>query len=167
MAKGRPPELVFDPAHLGPVAQAAVTVDERGRIQLPRKIVSPLTWIEKTPTEALAVLAEPGVVRFHSWKDAAPVVLEKRSQLIDRARTEPAALELLRLLEDRYKRFQIPTGARPTLTSEMILHLKLPSDQESSIFVWRIENVLELNSIEFRNSNRNIEELDELADLPA
>jgi hypothetical protein len=166
MPKGRPPELVLDPNNPGPAAQAAIALDERGRVQLPRKIIDPLAWISKnSTTETLAVFANPGVIRLHSWAKAAPAILEKRQQLIEHSPHEDAALEMLRALEDRYKRFQIPFGARPTLTNEMLVHLGLPLDEPSSVYVWRVNDVLEFNSIEYRNTKRDAE-WDRLADLP-
>ncbi len=166
MPKGRPPDLLFDPDHLGPAIQVAAHVDDRGRLQLPRKIVGTLAWISKSSTtDALAVLTVPGVIRLHPWQDAAPAVLERRRQLIQQAAREPAALEMLRTLEDRYKRFQIPLGARPTLTSEMILHLGASPFTPTPIYVWRLENIIELTSIVYRNQPRDVNRVG-LADFP-
>jgi hypothetical protein len=149
MAKGRPPDLLLDPDNPGPVVQAVVHVDERGRFQLPSKLIG--GWITKAATTyALAVLTEPGKVRLHPWDDAGELVLRKRRELIQQAATDFAAMELLRALEDRYKRFQIPLGARPTLTPEMISHLGLVPLASVPIYAWRIQNVVELNSASYR-----------------
>ena len=165
MAKGRPSDLVFDPEHPGPVVQAAVHVDDRGRLQLPKKIIENLGWISKTRTSfALAVLGEPGVVRLHSWEMATAVV-QRRRELIQQAATEPAAIDLLRALEDRYKQFQIPLGARPTLTSEMILHLGLAPFTPISIYVWRVQSVVELSSSAHRMKQLDAD-WDAISDLP-
>lgn len=166
MPKGRPPDLVFDPEYPGPVAQAVAYVDDRGRIQLPKKIIGGLNWIAKDrTTDALVVLTEPDVVRLRSWDDGANLVLQRRRQLIERAHSEPAAIDLLRALEDRYKRFQIPSGARPTLTTDMILHLGLSPFTPVSIYVWRILNVVELNSSAHRAKELEVD-WEELGDLP-
>jgi hypothetical protein len=166
MAKGRPPEPIFDPEQPGPLVQAAIHVDDRGRIQLPQKIIGPLDWIKRTTTtEALAVLISPGLIRLHSWQDAAPAILERRRQLIQQAAHEPNATDMLRSLEDRYKRFQIPLGARPTLTFEMILHLGISPFAPTSIYVWRVETVIELNSVSYRREQLRVS-WEDLEDLP-
>jgi hypothetical protein len=149
MAKGRPVELSLDPENPGPVIQSVVYVDDRGRFQLPSRILG--GWITKSATTyALAVLTEPGKIKLHPWNEAGELVLLKRRELIQQASSDETALELLRALEDRYKRFQIPIGARPTLTSEMASHLGLAPLAPISLYAWRIQNILELHSVNLR-----------------
>jgi hypothetical protein len=164
MAKGRPPELFLDPGTPGPVAQSVVYVDERGRFQLPSRVLG--GWISRSSASyALAVLTELGKIRLHRWNDAGEMVLQRRRELIQQASSDDAAIEQLRALEDRYKRFQIPTDARPTLTSEMISHLGLIPAAAVPLYVWRIHEVLELNSVQYRVKELEVD-WDALRELP-
>ena len=166
MGKGRPPELTLDPLRPGPVVQAVATVDTRGRVQFPRKLLSRVPWLRSdASTEALAVLSHPGVVRLYSWAKAAPALLEKRDRLIQQANSDSSAVEMLRVLEDRYKRFQMPLGGRPTLTPEMVAHLGLTAQNGEHLYLWKIGDVLELNSVTYRNLDRQ-RDWNEFEDLP-
>jgi hypothetical protein len=145
------------------VRQAVANLDARGRVKFPAKIVEGLTWLGGHDT--LAVLAVPGMIRLHPWKNAGEVVLWRRRELIERAKLEPATFEILRALDDRYKRFSIPPSLRPTLTHEMILHLGLLPSVPASIYVWRLADTLELNSASHRSQGLDTE-WEEFSDLP-
>jgi hypothetical protein len=164
MAKGRPPELFLDPEGPGPVVQSVVSVDDRGRFQLPSRVLG--GWITKgAATFALAVLTEPGRVTLHAWKPAGSLVLQRRRELIEQASLDEATIEILRALEDRYKRFQIPISARPTLTAEMISHLGFALNNNAPLYVWRIRDIIELNSASYRVKELGVD-WEVLADLP-
>lgn len=151
MAKGRPPELPLDPEVPGPITQTVVHIDDRGRVQLPAKFLQ--GW--ERPSFALAVLAEPGKLRLLRWVDAGPAVLAKRRELIERATRDPLTLEILRALEDRYKRLHIPADCRPTLTAEMIAHLGV--SLLADIYAWRVDQLIDLNSRETRLKELDVE----------
>src|SRR6266498_2290493 len=114
MSRGRLTGQPFDPEDTGPIYQAVANVDDRGRVKLPAGIVEGVTWLRGHDT--LAVLAVPGLVRLHPWAIDGEAVLRRRRELSKRAKSEPATFEILRALEDRYKRFRIPPSVRPTLT---------------------------------------------------
>jgi hypothetical protein len=166
MSRGRPPDLPLDPANAGPAYQAVANIDDRGRIQLPLKIVTLMEWVSRIRAcDALVVLDDPGRITLHPWANFGEQVVRRRLELIERAKIESAALEPLRALEDRYKRIRIPSGSRPTLSAEMILHLGMPLDTPSSIYMWAIAQVIELNSIAHRTKGL-ARDWEELADLP-
>jgi hypothetical protein len=71
----------------------------------------------------------------------------------------------LRALEDRYKRFQIPIDGRPTLSDELLVHLGLSPSESNFIYVWRVQETLEFNSVSFRNKDHD-QDWEALADLP-
>jgi hypothetical protein len=154
------------PAKLGCMPTAVATikprVDDRGRILLPSKILT--QWSPTgVPAVALAILMYPGLITFHVWQTVGHLVEEKRKNLSVRAAYEPSVLAILKALEDRYKRFQIPSDGRPTLTSEMIAHLGItpPAD----VYVWRVQDVVELTSVEYRLEQLRLD-YEELQDLP-
>jgi len=61
MSRGRPPDLPLDPANAGPAYQAVANIDDRGRIQLPLKIVTLMEWISRIRAcDALVVLDDQG-----------------------------------------------------------------------------------------------------------
>lgn len=166
MQRGRPPEPILDDQNIGPITQTAAQIDERGRIQIPVKIAGLVDWLApRKACDALAVLEELGLIRLYPWDKFGERVIQTRSQLIERAVTDPTALEPLRALEDRYKRVRIPVDLRLTLSSEMISHLGLTLSVPSLIYVWRVTQFLELISMPHRIKNLTID-LADLDDLP-
>jgi len=163
MPRGTPTDQLLDPENPGPVDQSVAHVDERGRIKLPAKIVGGVRWIGVS--DALAVLDVPGLIRLISWPAGGELVAQRRRELIEQAESEPALLEVLRALEDRYKRFGISPSARPTLTPEMIMHLGLLPATPVSIYVWRIADTIELNTTMHRAQGLTVD-WEELGDLP-
>ena len=163
MSAGRPKDLPFDPDERESVRQAAVNLDDRGRMKIPAKMVENLSWLAGRDT--LAVLSVPGIIRLHPWTPAREAVLRRRRELVERAKDESLTYEILRALEDRYKRFRIPKSVRPTLTNEMILHLGLPLSIPASIYIWRIADTVEINSSPHRIQHL-VDEWEELSDLP-
>jgi hypothetical protein len=148
MPRGRPPYEPFDPDERSPVRQAVATVDDRGRFKLPIRISEGVEWLNGR--ETLAILRTPGVIRLRQWEIEGEAVLRRRRELIEEAKSDPALLEIVRALEDRYKRFRIPPSGRPTLTDEMLLHLSLKPSVPASIYVWCISDTIELASTDHR-----------------
>jgi hypothetical protein len=148
MAGRRPSEQPFDTENDGPVRQAVANIDNRGRVKFPARIVDGIDWL--ADQDVLAVLAEPGIINLHSWAEHGQMVLKRRRELLARANAEPATFEIVRALEDRYKRFKIPQGFRPTLTDEMLLHLGLTPAVPTSLYIWRLNHSVQINSIAFR-----------------
>lgn len=163
MLTGRPKDQPFDPDEGEPVRQSTANLDHRGRIKIPTRIAEGLNWL--AGRETLAVLSVPGIIRLLPWVPSGEAVLRRRRELADRTKVEPSTFEILRALEDRYKRFRIPQSVRPTLSNEMILHLGLTPSVPTSIYLWRIADSVELNSSAHRIQHL-ANEWEELSDLP-
>jgi hypothetical protein len=163
MSAGRPKDQPFDPEEKESVRQVVVSLDERGRIKLPVRITESLSWLADRDT--LAVLSTPGIIRLYPWTPAGEAVLRRRRELLERTKDEPSTYEILRALEDRYKRLKIPKSVRPTLTNEMILHLGLAPYVSTSVYLWRIADTVEINSSPHRTQHL-ADEWEELSDLP-
>lgn len=164
--RGRPPILVLDPKRDGPIEQAVATIDDRGRLQLPQRIVGGIGWVSKEQeTDALAILNEPGSIILRAWVPFGESVVERRRRFIETAASDPSELEPLRAIEDRYKRLRIPKSHRPTLQAEMLLHLGIPLLAPAAVYVWRVADALELTSVQYRLAGLS-DEWEELSDLP-
>lgn len=117
------------------------------------------------PTTALAVLDEPERVKLLPWNSSVERVLQRRRVLIGKAEGDPEVLESLRLIEDRYKRIRIPVTGRPNLPPEVVLHLGLKPSLTGWVYLWRVRDALELNSINYRFEHLDTES-EALIDLP-
>ena len=149
MAGGRPSglELTDDPSP--EVSQESGVIDSRGRIRIPAWIAADLSWLQAKSggeTFALAVLREPGVLKLFDWAQYSPPVLLKRQKLI-----QQEDLMALRDLEDCYRRISISEERRPTLGEGALTHLGLPIGQSSAIYIFRIKDVIEIESPTFRD----------------
>ncbi len=147
MPAGRPRGLQLDPATPSPVRQGVVDIRSRGRAQLPSHLMSSLTWVPKPKQsiEALAVL-EPGYLFIVPWKTEGLKVLARRADLIALSEKDSEALFLLTELENRYKRIEISSDYRVTLSSEITLHLELSDSEDSRAFAFLVKDRIELHS---------------------
>lgn len=136
--------LRLDPSVAAPVIQEPVALGKRDRLGIPYDVANGLAWL-KGPY-VLGVLDEPGRILLFDWATQSPSVLSHRAQLI-----QSSEWELLKLLEDRYRRIQIAEDYRITMTLAYILHLKLPPDANSYVHVSRIEDSIEIVSTEYRD----------------
>lgn len=159
---------MLDPDNPGPVGHACVEIDDRRRFTLPTYIISQIDWLtdSRQTREALAVLVEPGKVILHSWQLAAPLILEKRKELLHNFATSFDARDALKLLEDRYKIFTFPklltdsNSVRPTIPLDVLFHLQIELNPKGVMHIFRVENSLELLSEKwratFREQNREL-----------
>lgn len=157
----------LDPDSRGVVAQDVSDIDSRGRVRIPTRLVSAVSWC-RNPTSAsvaLAVYDEPGRIMLLSWEEESAPVLARRRELIEKAKDSHTALDGLRVLEDRYKRLIVPKDFRPTLGAEALMHLDLPIGAESRVYILRVLETLEILSPRYRNKQRNANP-DILAGLP-
>jgi len=135
-------------------------------VQFPKRLLSGITWLSSDkPTTALAILDEPQRVTLVSWSPSAERVLQRREELVGKAEANPEVLELLRLIEDRYKQVRIPVTGRPDLPPEVVLHLGLTPSATGWLYLWRVGDALQLSSIQYRIGHLGSES-DQLMDLP-
>ena len=138
------------------VLQEIAKLDERGRIRISTKSLGTLDWLSKesSPTEALAVLEQPGQILLLPWESEYPKIQARKDELLE-AKTSADTLEALALIEDRYKKLTIPSDLRPSLSQEMLLHLGMLGTDQSYIYILRIDQRIELHSKSFRDDFRN------------
>jgi len=148
--------ILLDPGIQGPVDQDVAEIDQRGRLQIPSRLISSITWLKKreTSSDALVILDEPGRIRLLSWENESTPILTRRKQLIENSGESSEAVEALRLLEDRYKHLIIPKDSRPTLSKEITMHLGIPDDAKAQIYIVRVFEALEILSPQYRNGYR-------------
>ena len=149
MPAGRPRGLDLDPAMAAPVGQEVVTIDDRGRIRIPGWLVADLDWFNFTQGAeryVLGVFEEPERIELRSWAQGSPAVLDFRAKLLQ-AGNYPA----IRLLEDRYRRIEIPKDLRPTLGDGARAHLRLGPDQNSYVYFFRTGDTIEIASTTYRD----------------
>jgi hypothetical protein len=144
LSGGRPAGLSLDDDESSPVAQESGVIDSRGRIRIPAWIASDLSWLPAKSgpeTHALAVFKDPGVIKLLNWDHHSSSVLSRRQYLV-----EEGDLLALRDLEDCYRKILIPEERRPTLGEGALTHLGLPIGKSSAIYIFRIKDVIELES---------------------
>lgn len=138
------------------MAQCAVEVDPRGRIRMPARFIKGVEWINApaSASDALEILDEPGRIVLLSWNKYGLQFSEKRQELIGAAENSAEAREALIMLEDRYQQRKIPADLRPTLTIEALLHLNIPVETKTHVFLRRVFDAIEIVSVDFRNQQR-------------
>jgi hypothetical protein len=120
--------LTLDPTGPRPILQDVVDVDHRGRVRLPTRITSSVSWLSTVhnPAQTLMVLDKPGRIALLAWEPSGPDVLARRSELVEDAESgDGSAIDDLLDLEGRYHRRVIPKDYRLSLGSEGLLHLGL------------------------------------------
>ncbi|MBT3060183.1 MAG: hypothetical protein AB2696_08085 [Candidatus Thiodiazotropha sp.] len=149
------------------ILQRVIEVDPRGRIRIPTQFTHNIEWIKspRLPSDALAVLDEPGRILFLSWEKHAQPIIEKRRELLEIYRDSQDARDTLIQLEDRYKHFIIPADLRPTLVLETKLHLEITLETKSYVYARKVFDRIEIISPKFRNQQRN-RHLDLIDELP-
>jgi len=146
---GRSQGLRLDPTSVQPVLQEPVQLCRRDRLGIPLEIANAVPWLAKRASAevfALAVLEEVGKITLRSWEVYGPAVLTEHQRLID-----SSDFESLRLLDDKYRRVQIPKDARITLTLSHILHLGLPTDLDTYVYVALVGESIQVFSAGFRD----------------
>lgn len=145
----------LDPDHPAPLAQQVVEIDQRGRLRIPASFVEATSWLSAKGAlgEALMVLDEPGRIVLLPWETEGARVVKRRLELIELAEHDDGAAEDLRLLEDRYKRLQIPKkDLRLTLTDEIMAHLGImPTKAKAIAYVLRTRDRIEIWSAKYRD----------------
>jgi len=140
MARGRQADTRLDAQY--PLGQEVIAVDPRGRIRIPTGLTGGIGWLDSRGTAgclALCVMDAPGTISLLSWEGESPAVVARRRQL----ETE-GDHESVRLLDDRYRRLLIPKDLRLTLSLSHLVHLGLPPNATSAIYVFRMSQGLEL-----------------------
>ncbi len=152
MANGRPPGLPLDPQNPTSAPQQAVKIGKRNRLVLPQHIAASIPWIkaEGKPIDALGIFEAPGKIVLASW-DTAALVLERRTELVEAAKTDVEAAEMLRRLEDCYRKVHIQTGLRIVLTTDWFVHLDPERGKLTHVYVARTAGVLQILSPAYRN----------------
>ncbi len=146
---GRPQGLKLDPGSAHAAHQEPIQLCGRDRLGLPLEIANSVPWLAMRATTevfALAVLVEPGLMTLLSWQEHGTAVVKERQRLI-----ESGDSESLRLLDDRYRRVQIPKDARITLTLSHILHLGLPTDLNAHVYAALVGETVQILSTEYRD----------------
>jgi len=146
---GRPQGLKLDPNSAHAAHQEPIQLCGRDRLGLPLEIVNSVPWLAMRATTevfALAILGEAGLMTLFSWQEHGAAVVKERQRLID-----SEDFDSLRLLDDRYRRVQIPKDARITLTLSHILHLGLPTDLDAHLYVALVGEAIQILSSEYRD----------------
>jgi hypothetical protein len=149
MPAGRPQGSDLDPEILLPVAQEVVTIDARGRVRIPAWVVTGVGWLDSYSDGkryALGIFDEPGRIELRSWDENAASVVAQRREL-GKAKNYRA----VRLLEDRYRKVEIPKDLRPSLGDSSVAHLGLPPDRESHVYIFRTEDIVEIVAPTYRD----------------
>jgi len=81
------------------------------------------------------VLVEPGRLSLRQWATSGPQIVARYEQLS--SSSDDDDLEVLRLIQDRYRRLPIPKDRRPYLGDEALQHLGLPTTRgvKSPVYV--------------------------------
>lgn len=151
-------------------AQYLTEVDDRGRLHLPLEATRAVTWLKQRDqaVPALVILKSPGRLRLLSWEPEGSRIQARREALMDRIDAnagDTEALEILVLLEDRYKTLSIPKESRPTLPKEVLLHLNILHSIPCLVYLERYGEVLEVLSPTYRNERLSTY-ASKLGDLP-
>jgi DNA-binding transcriptional regulator/RsmH inhibitor MraZ len=120
---GRPPGWLLDADIPAPVLQEVEQVDNRGRVLVPARLAGGASWL-KPGGEGLMVLVTPGRIILRPWDEAAETILPLRKQLVGHPDPDEQALETMRVLDDRYRRFRIEADGRLRLLPFAIAHLE-------------------------------------------
>jgi hypothetical protein len=148
------------------VSQEVAHVDKKGCLNLLQRWTGRLQWFPSLHTEdfdALMIFLELGRISIRDFRTDGPLIQERYNQLS--ANPDAEALELLRLLQDRYGRLRIPGSRRPSLGDPALAHLGIQRGQKSPIYVAIFPRSIELISPAYRNA-KLIEYAAELDELP-
>jgi hypothetical protein len=149
MPRGRPKTRSLDGANNSPVAEEVVPVDRKGRIGIPTAVVRGVAWLSATRTtsiDSLAVFDEPGTMYLHAWDSQAERVLVRQRELVAQG-----DLEVLRLLQDRYRRIPISSESRFVLTNTDALHFGITFETKSHLYVASLGPVVRFSSPSVRD----------------
>lgn len=151
MIAGRPKRLRLDPDNPGPIIEEVTSIDDRGRVHIPKSVVSEVEWLVEVPLECLIVLSEPGQIILLPWMPFAEEVIKNRSDLLKLEPLDEKTLHILRYMEHRYHRLPIPRDWRPTLPPQALLHSNLPEHTRSRVYLTKVGGHIELTSPEHQN----------------
>lgn len=155
MAETRPSGLSVISQDDSAVIQEVAEIDRRRRIHLLPRWTERVDWLRAHRTKniiALMVLAEPGLASLRDWNVDGPRI-ENRYEEVAR-KSDPEALEVLRLIQDRYCRLTITGERRPYLGELALAHLGLPIARgvKSTVFVAVFPDRIDILSPTLRNS---------------
>lgn len=151
MIAGRPRRLKLDPDNPGPIIEEVTSIDNRGRIHIPKSLVSEVEWLGEVPLECLMVLSASGQIFLLPWEPYGEAVIKKRQNLLEPEPLDEETLDNLRFIEHRYHKILIPQEYRPTLPLQALLHLELPEHTSSRIYLTKVGEKLELASPKYQD----------------
>lgn len=152
----------------GLVTVNVAEVEKRGRLNILPRWRKRVVWMNslgEKATDALMIFSQPGLLSICCWQPNGPRIEQRIVELSNSA--DPDALEVLRLIQDRYQRIVIPARDRPTLGDSALAHLGLPihRGQKSLVYVSVFSNRIDVMSPSFRDA-KLIEGHPLLDDLP-
>lgn len=100
----------------------------------------------------MMVFVEPGLVSLWDWKVEGPRIAQRYEEIAKE--TDEAALERLRVIQDRYRRLPINKERRPYLGDAALAHLGLPiaRGNRSIVYVAVFPNRIDLLAPAYRNA---------------
>jgi len=129
-------------------------IEMRGRLNiLPRwrRRVSWLSSAGEVDVDALMIFVEPGLISIDDWQKDGTRILQRVADLS--GSPDADALEVLRLIDDRYQRLTIPAKERSSLGDAALAHLGLPVErgEKSVVCICVFPERIDVMSREFRN----------------
>jgi hypothetical protein len=109
---------------------------------------------------ALGIFNEPGRIKLVSWQGFSGSVIQRRREMV-----AVGNLEVVKELDDRYRRLEIPSDMRVSLGESSLVHLGVAGESGARLYVYRVGDVFLVESARFRDQ-RVAGSIPELADLP-
>ena len=167
MSSTRPSGISAIPDELGRVVQEISHIDQRGRLHILPRWIEALGWLRnrKPETVALVTFLEPGRLSLRAWDEFGPSIVERYKGVMHS--TDPAELEAMRAIQDRYARLDIRADNRPYLGDIVLAHLGLPLERshKAIVYIVILPEQIDILSPEYRN-RKLIEGHPILVDLP-
>ncbi len=168
MSETRPSGLALIPDEKAVVIQEVAEIDKRGRLHLLPRWTMRVRWFHKTPksgVEALMVFVESGLVSLRDLKEHGFRIEELYSDIA--TNDDEESLALLRLIQDRYRRFPIDGERRPYIGDAALANLGFPLTRgvKRTVYVAVFPDRIDIVSPEYRNK-KLVEGEPRLDDLP-
>lgn len=161
MRKGRPPAWLLDPSDEGATRQDVADVDDRGRLTIPLRLLEDFPGIDaRGAGQVLIETLVPGAAVLRDWSTSGEEVLKRRRALVSEPTGENA--DLVRALDDAFRRGRLDAGGRLTLPPPVVGHLS-GSFRVRGLFVVRHPDRLDLWSRNYRAAR--LKEVASLLDL--
>jgi hypothetical protein len=130
-------------------------IDGRGRFSLLPRWRKRIRWLASAgdaDVEALMIFVEPGRISIRDSKIDGPRIRERYAEIANSSAHD--RLELLRLIQDRYRCLIVPPKERPSLGDGALAHLGLRVErgEKSIVYVSVLPETIELLSPSYRDS---------------